>query len=103
MYEEEAKRFKVLSDPTRLRLLERMVAGESCGCTLIDKVEVSQPTLSYHLNLIADHGLARREIVGTRHNYRVDRTKLEALRDVIDRILHASDNTCEVGDHASSR
>jgi len=49
MNERMTKYFKILSDPTRLEIVELLLKGETCGCTLIDKLPISQPTLSYHL------------------------------------------------------
>lgn len=61
--------FKALADPNRLAVLERLAAGESCGCTLIEGAGISQPTISYHLNLLREAGLttARKEGVWKKH------------------------------------
>lgn len=96
MYQTEANLFKVLSDPTRIRLLQLLIEGESCGCTLIDKVDISQPTLSYHLNLIAKHGLATKVQDGNKHNYYVDKDKVQELRTFLQSILDSSPTICEV-------
>jgi ArsR family transcriptional regulator len=97
MYQTEASLFKVLSDPTRIRLLQLLIEGESCGCTLIDKVDVSQPTLSYHLNLIAKHGLATKVQDGTKQKYFVNKDKVEELQAFLQSILGAKKSSCEVG------
>lgn len=75
---EEAERiaatFKALGDPTRLRLLSLIAAsegGEACICDLTDPVGLSQPTVSHHMRLLVDAGLATREQRGRWAYYRV--------------------------------
>ena len=50
---------KALADPTRLEIL-RIVAGQSgpvCACDIVDRFELSQPTMSHHLKTLRDGGL----------------------------------------------
>lgn len=59
-----ARTFKALGDPTRLRLLSLIAAsegGEACICDLTEPVGLSQPTVSHHMRLLVDAGLATRE------------------------------------------
>lgn len=59
-----ARTFKALSDPTRIRLLSLIAAGdggEACICDLTDAVGLSQGTVSHHMKLLADAGLVTRE------------------------------------------
>jgi ArsR family transcriptional regulator, arsenate/arsenite/antimonite-responsive transcriptional repressor len=55
---------KALSDETRQRILEILRAeGEVCVTDLVDRFNVSQPTISHHLNFLkqADLVSSRRE------------------------------------------
>lgn len=52
-----AELFAALSDPTRLRLLNLLRAGETCVCDLVDGVDAPQPTVSRHLAVLRDTGL----------------------------------------------
>ena len=49
--------FRALGDETRLRLIERLRAGEQCVCDLTDELDASQPRLSFHLKTLKDAGL----------------------------------------------
>lgn len=49
--------FKGFADPTRLRLLNVLVAGELCVCDLVDLLGVSQPNVSRHLAYLRRAGL----------------------------------------------
>lgn len=49
---------KALADPTRILILASLRKGELCVCELCDALAVSQSTLSTHLQVIRDAGLA---------------------------------------------
>ena len=53
-YGNEAKMFKVFCDPNRLMILDVLKSGEHYACKLLDILDVSQSTLSYHMKLLAD-------------------------------------------------
>ena len=51
--------FRALGDPTRLDIY-RFIAGQAqpvCVCHLVDRSDVSQPTVSHHLKVLRDAGL----------------------------------------------
>jgi len=49
---------KALSDPTRVRIICALLDGELCVCELCDALQVTQSTLSTHLQVIRGAGLA---------------------------------------------
>jgi ArsR family transcriptional regulator len=50
-------------EPTRLRLLALLEAGETCVCDLVGTLELPQPTVSRHLAVLRRAGL----VVARRH------------------------------------
>lgn len=57
-----AARFKVLSDPMRLRILQFLEGGEASVSALTEAVESTQPNVSKHLKTMQEAGLlARRQ------------------------------------------
>lgn len=75
-----ARTFKALGDPARVRLLSLIAAsgdGEACICDLTEPVGLSQPTVSHHMKLLVDAGLATREQRGRWAYYRVVTDALE--------------------------
>ncbi|MFF5035662.1 ArsR/SmtB family transcription factor [Nocardia salmonicida] len=58
-----AKFFRALSDPTRLKLLEFILAGERTSADCVEHAGISQPRVSIHLSCLADCGyvVARRD------------------------------------------
>lgn len=51
-YKELATFLKVLSDPSRLEILDLLSCGELCACDLLEHFQFSQPTLSYHMKAL---------------------------------------------------
>ena len=49
--------FRGFADPTRLRLLNLLVAGELCVCDLVELLGVPQSTISRHLRYLHRAGL----------------------------------------------
>jgi DNA-binding transcriptional ArsR family regulator len=61
--EEIAGLFKVLADPTRLRILKALEVQSLCVCVLVEATDQKHSALSYHLKLLKEGGLvdSRRE------------------------------------------
>lgn len=49
--------FKGFADPTRLRILNLLAAGELCVCDIVEILGVAQPTISRHLAYLRRSGL----------------------------------------------
>ena len=52
--EETAEICRVLSDSNRLHIIEILVTGEHCACSLNEKLNITQPTLSHHMKVLSD-------------------------------------------------
>jgi ArsR family transcriptional regulator len=77
-----ARMFKALGDPTRVKLLSLIAAaddGEACICDMTEPVGLSQPTVSHHMKLLVEAGLATREQRGRWAYYRVVPEVLRSL------------------------
>lgn len=81
-----AKVFKALADPTRVRLLSLIAAGErgeACICDLTEPVGLAQGTVSHHMRVLVQAGLVAREQRGKWAYYSVERRALdEAARSL---------------------
>ena len=56
-YVEKAEIFKVLSDSNRLQIIDMLSCGEMCVCKILEKFNITQPTLSHHLKVLSDSGI----------------------------------------------
>lgn len=73
--------FKVLADPTRRAVLERLAAGEMTATALREGFAISQPAMSQHLAVLRGAGLISERREGRFINYRVEPQGLEPLHD----------------------
>jgi DNA-binding transcriptional ArsR family regulator len=49
--------FKVLADPTRLKILKALEVQSLCVCVLVEATDYKHSALSYHLKLLKEAGL----------------------------------------------
>jgi ArsR family transcriptional regulator len=81
-----ARQFAALADPVRLRLVSLLATadgGAVCACDLVEPVGKSQPTVSHHLKVLVEAGLATSEKRGRNVWYGVVPAALEALRTAL--------------------
>ncbi|MDZ7836325.1 MAG: metalloregulator ArsR/SmtB family transcription factor [Alkalibacterium sp.] len=71
--------FKVLSDETRLKILQLLTDGELCACDIIEEFNITQPTLSYHMKILREKNLVTTRREGNRILYALDRENVDAL------------------------
>jgi len=64
--------FRAFSDERRLRVLELLTEGEKCACVLLEELEISQPTLSYHMKILRQSGIVKERSVGPWKYYSID-------------------------------
>jgi DNA-binding transcriptional ArsR family regulator len=67
-----ARRFQALSDPTRLRILDRLRRSDEASVgELADAIGSSQQNVSKHLAALAAEGFVERRMQGTSSIYRI--------------------------------
>jgi len=66
-----ARRFRALSEPTRIRLLDGLRDGERSVNELAAELGAGQQNVSKHLSLLADAGILARRRDGTHAYYRI--------------------------------
>ena len=70
--ESVAETFRVLGDPTRIRILEALGAGERCVTDLAAQVHMSESAVSHQLRLLRTMRLVRVRRDGRQAFYAVD-------------------------------
>jgi len=56
-YKQGAQLFKALAHPTRLLIVEKLLEEEKCVSDIHELVDVSQPNISQHLNILRFSGI----------------------------------------------
>ena len=70
--DEIAATFSVLGDPTRVRILHALAAGELCVCDLATEVGISESAASHQLRLLRSMRLVRPRRAGRQIFYSLD-------------------------------
>ncbi len=78
---------KALAHPQRLKLLAAIGDHEVCVCKLVDVVDLSQPAISHHLNILARAGLLRRRRKGRYNHYQANIVRVEKLVMIVRGLL----------------
>lgn len=76
-YKNDAKIFKALCDEKRLLILELLRSGEKCACVLIDKMNVGQSALSYHMKILCESGIVSSRQDGKWTHYSLNKNGCE--------------------------
>jgi len=89
--------FKALSEEIRLRIIKLLEGGELCVCDLVAALDMSQPKVSFHLNVLKEARLIRDRKQGKWTHYRIDtadifrRMLVLSVVEKIDRDIVAGD------------
>ena len=72
--------FKALADESRLRIVGLLTDREHSVEELAERLELTPPTVSHHLNRLKEIGLVHMEARGTTHLYRLDVKALNGFK-----------------------
>jgi ArsR family transcriptional regulator, arsenate/arsenite/antimonite-responsive transcriptional repressor len=80
--------FKALADATRLEIFRLIAAQDDpiCACDVVDRFDVSQPTISYHLRVLREAGLIDVSRRGIWAYYAVNETGVDLARQTLEAI-----------------
>lgn len=96
-FEHIALRFKILSEPLRLKILHSLQEGEKNVNELTKAVNASQPNVSKHLRILQDAGLVRRRQEGNNSYYSIaDETVFDLCETVCNSLKERFKNQAEL-------
>ena len=78
-----AARFRALSDPKRLRILNLLMQGESSVQDLADTAGLEQPSVSRHLAQLRREGIVHRRAEGNRAIYRIHDSTVVEICEIV--------------------
>ena len=76
------KALAAISDNTRLRIMTILAKGEICACELPERVGVSQPAVSQHLQVLLDANIAKARVDGRKRLYSLTAFGKKVLGDI---------------------
>jgi DNA-binding transcriptional ArsR family regulator len=83
LVERIAQRFRVLGEPMRIRILDRLCDGEASVQDLTDALGTTQQNVSKHLSMLHSAGIVSRRREGTRSIYAVTDDSPFALCEIV--------------------
>ena len=91
-YEDIAKKLRVISDPKRLKIIDMLSCDELCACEILEKFDISQPTLSHDMRKLEEAGLVTSERDGKNTYYSLDKDSLDEIENSLNLIFNIQDD-----------
>ena len=89
---------KALAHPARIAIIEHILKSNQCICNdIVEKMPLSQSTISQHLKELKQTGIIKGEIDGTKMCYCIDREVWEEVKSTMNELFNAyskSDECC---------
>ena len=83
--------FKLLADPTRLRIFWTLCHTEACVMQLATMLDISSPAISHHLKLLKDGGMVESRRDGKEVYYTAaDTEAVDALHHTVEEIMQVA-------------
>ena len=92
-YSRQVAVFKAFCDENRWKILDLLTSGEKCACVLLNKLEISQSTLSHHMKILCDSGIVIGRKEGKWTHYSLSSQGVQAAVDLLQPLaspLHGS-------------
>lgn len=87
--EEIAIKASALSDINRIVILKMLAKKELCACNILEYLGISQPTLSYHMKLLAESGFVTAAKRGKWTFYTLDKHQIDEFVEEVGAIVIA--------------
>lgn len=87
--------FKALGDTTRLEIIKMLADGEKCACKLLERFEITQPTLSHHMKILCDCGLVVGRKKGKWTYYSISGEVLSSVQRFVSELKCCKEGCCQ--------
>ena len=94
-HSDNARVFKAFCDENRLVILEMLQSGEKCACVLLEKLEITQPTLSHHMKILVESGIVTARKEGKWTYYSISAAGCEKAAILIKKLTTLLETKCE--------
>lgn len=88
--EQKAIVFKALCDFNRLMIIDLLKNGEKCACDILQKMNISQSTLSHHMKILCESGLINCRREGKWMYYSLSKNGFEKANNLLQDIMQAA-------------
>lgn len=80
---DKIKLLKALSDETRIRIIQSLLDGEKCACTIVPFVGRAQPTVSLDLKILEEAGILESKRDGINIWYKIKNKDVVKIMKII--------------------
>ena len=85
-YTENAMVFKAFCDENRLQILELLQNGEKCACVLLERLNISQSTLSHHMKILVQSRIVNARNEGKWTYYSISSQGSQDAKELLDKL-----------------
>jgi DNA-binding transcriptional ArsR family regulator len=82
--DEKIKLLKAMGDDTRIKILQYLLNGEKCACTIVPFIGKAQPTVSQHLKILVEAGILDVRRDGTKMLYKIKNDQAVRILEILD-------------------
>lgn len=93
---------KALADPNRLQIIQMITDQERCACKLLEHFDITQPTLSHHMRILADCNLVKTRKDGKWSHYSMNMDTMSAYKNYVDILYKAALTSTSKGEACGS-
>lgn len=78
---------KALSSANRLKIIQMLTKDEQCACVLLSALNITQPTLSHHMNILVKADIVHMQKRGKWAYYSLNINTLSAFKIFFSKII----------------
>ena len=94
----DARVFKAFCAANRPQSLEQPRSDAKCSCVLLEKLQISQSTLSYHMKILCDSGVVVGRAEGKWTHYGISEQGSQYARELLEILTRKNtDDSCGEG------
>lgn len=75
--------FKAIADGNRIKIINMLSEREMCAIELLEQLEISQPTLSHHMKVLALASIVKTRKSGAQVYYSINVKKMAELSELL--------------------
>jgi len=91
--------FKIFSNEIRIKIFEFLLEGKMCVSSIVNKLTVTQPTVTQHLKILQQAGLIKSEKIGYWMHYSINESGLNKIKKELEDFvgcLNFKDIKCKI-------
>lgn len=86
--------FKALGDSTRVEIIDMLKGGGMCACKILEKFNITQPTLSYHMKILCRCGIVECRKEGIWNHYKINKAVFDEMTKFLKADNKLENNKC---------